>query len=126
MNAMEYHKSSEINIAITPLVLILGLEYDMDGNEYDASKAEAFYLDAGDTVEVYATPLHYCPCQVEDTGFKCIVGLPKTTNEPLSKAYDDKLLRNKNKWLICHEGNTGLINKGVYPGIHGENHKISY
>ena len=126
MNALEYHKSSEINVAVTPLVLILGLEYEMEGNEYNSDKAEAFYLEKGDAVEVFATSLHYCPCQVSDTGFSSVVVLPKNTNTPLEKASDDRLLFAKNKWLICHDGNDALIENGVYPGIHGKNYEIKY
>ena len=64
MNGLEYHKCSEINVAATPLCLILGLQYEMDGTEYDSAKVKAFYLEKGDAVEVYATSLHFCPCQV--------------------------------------------------------------
>ena len=127
MNAMEFHRSSEINIATTDLVLLLGLEYEMEGNEYSSDKIKAFYLKKGDAVEVYGTSLHFCPCQVSDDGFKCVVGLPAGTNDILDKKYnDDKLLFKKNKWIICHDENTALIEKGVYPGIHGKNYEIKY
>ena len=63
MNDMEYHNSSENNIAVTPLALLLGLEYEMDGMEYDLGKIKAFYLEKGEAVEVFATSLHYCPCR---------------------------------------------------------------
>lgn len=126
MNGLEYHRSSEVNIAATPLVLILGLQYEMDRNEYDSSKVKAFYLEKGDAVEVYATSLHFCPCQVSDNGFSCVVVLPKDTNTLLEKPTDDKLLFKKNKWIICHDKNDALIEKGVYPGIHGIDHEIKY
>lgn len=126
MNGLEYHRSSEVNIAVTPLVLILGLQYEMDGYEYDSSKVKAFYLEKGEAVEVYATSLHFCPCQVSDNGFSCVVVLPKDTNTLLDKPSSDKLLFKKNKWIISHYQNEELIEKGVYPGIHGENYKIKY
>ncbi len=126
LNGLEYHKSSEINIAVTPLVLLLGLVYEMDGNEYQSDRVKAFYLEAGDVVEIYSTTLHFCPCQVSDEGFSCVVALPRHTNELLSKKASDRLLFKKNKWLICHEDNTGLINRGAYPGIHGINYSINY
>ncbi len=126
MNALEFHKSSEINVAVTPLVLLLGLEYEMSGNEYAAENIRAFYLEKGDAVEVYGTSLHFCPCQTEDGGFSCVVVLPEGTNNVLDKASDDKLLFRKNKWLICHEDNRALIDRGAYPGIHGENYKVEY
>ena len=126
LNGLEYHKSSEINIAATPLVLLLGLEYEMVGNEYSASNVKAFYLEKGDAIEVYSTSLHFCPCQTDDNGFSCVVILPEGTNDVLDKSYCDKLLFRKNKWLICHEDNQALNEKGVYPGIPGKNFKIEY
>ncbi len=126
MNGLEYHKSSEVNIAITPLVLILGLEYEMEGDKFDASRAKAFYLKKGDAVEVYSTSMHFCPCQVSDEGFSAVVALPEGTNDILEGAVKDKLLFKKNKWIICHEKNQGLIERGVFPGIYGENHTIKY
>ena len=126
MNGLEYHRCSEVNIAATPLVLILGLQYEMDGTEYDSAKVKAFYLEKGDAVEVYATSLHFCPCQVSDSGFSCVTVLPKDTNTILDKPSDDKLLFKKNKWIICHDKNQALIDRGVYPGIHGVNYEIKY
>ncbi len=126
MNGLEYHKSSEINIAATSLVLILGLRYEMEEDEYDASKVKAFYLEKGDAVEVYSTSLHFCPCQVSDKGFSCIVVLPEGTNTLLDKSSGDRLLFKKNKWIICHDKNTALIERGVYPGLHGTNYEIKY
>lgn len=126
MNGLEFHHSSEINVAVTPLVLILGHVYDMDCSEYLSEKAEAFYLEKGDSVEIYGTSLHFCPCQVSDSGFSCVVVLPEGTNTALDKTSDDKLLFKKNKWLICHDKNASLIEKGVYPGIHGVNYEIRY
>jgi len=53
-----------------------------------------------------------------------VVVLHKGTNNLLDAPSDDKLLFKKNKWLICHEDNQVLIDKGVYPGLYGENYKI--
>ncbi len=126
MNGLEYHKCSEVSVGATPLCLILGLQYEMDGAEYDSSKVKAFYLEAGDAVELYATSLHFCPCQVSDNGFSCVTVLPKDTNTLLENPSDDKLLFKKNKWIICHNKNQELIDRGVYPGIHGINYEIKY
>ena len=126
MNAMEFHYCSEINIAATPLVLIVGLRQDMKDKEFDSENVKAFYLEKGDAVEVYATTLHFCPCQVTDDGFSAVVGLPEGTNCNLDCETDDRLLFRKNKWIICHEDNSNLIEKGVYPGIHGINYSLKY
>lgn len=126
MNATEWHTSSEINVAVTPIVLILGRLQDVVDNKIDSSLFKAFYLPAGTVVEVYATSLHYCPCEVQKEGFGCVVCLPQNTNTELTITPENKLLRNKNKWLIAHNDNKALIEKGVIAGISGVNHKIKY
>ena len=125
LNALEYHNCSEINVAATPLVLLLATRWDMDENgDLDASKIKAFLLEKGDAVEVFATTLHFCPCQATNDGFSCLVALPEGTNTLLDAPAKDKLLFKRNKWLICHEDNEGLKEKGIYPGIHGTNYEI--
>lgn len=126
LNGLEYHKCSEINFAATPLVLLLGLTYEMENNEYSSKQIKAFYLEKGDAIELYQTSMHFCPCQVSDKGFRCVVGLVEDTNDLLDIPSEEPLLFKKNKFLICHDKNTGLIDKGVYPGIHGENFEVKY
>ena len=126
MNATEWHTSSEINIAITPLVLILGHVWDINDGKIDSSKFKAFYLPEGTVVEVYATSLHFSPCEVEEGGFGCVVGLPKDTNTELAIESECRLLFRKNKWLIAHINNESLIKRGVIPGITGINYEIKY
>ncbi len=126
LNATEWHSSSELNVALTPLVLILGKRSDIKDGRIDSGKMKAFYIPEGAVIEVYATTLHFCPCQVSDGGFGCVVGLPTATNTPLDAPVEDKLLFRKNKWLLAHEQNEALIAKGAVAGICGENYKISY
>lgn len=127
LNALEWHKSSEVNVAVTPLVLLLAKLDDVgtDGR-LDSAKVKAFLLERGDAVEVYADTLHFCPCEVAGSGFGCVVVLPEGTNKPLERAHDDRLLYRKNKWIFCCEDNAALIIKGVVPAIYGENREISY
>lgn len=43
LNALEYHRNSEINIAVTNMVLLLGWLWDVEKDyTYDTSKVEAF------------------------------------------------------------------------------------
>lgn len=128
LNAAEYHRNSEINIAATDLVLILGKQQDITPEyTYDSGNMEAFLIPRGTVVEVYATTLHYAPCHTQEGGFRCVVILPQGTNTdltPLDKTVnkEDKLLLAKNKWLIGHE--EGGLPKEAYIGITGENLSI--
>ncbi len=127
MNAMEYHRTSEINVASTDLVLILGRQQDVEADDtYDTAKAEAFFVPAGTVIEVYATTLHYAPCHTQDGGFRCVVILPRGTNtdmEPVENVFsEDRLLFAKNKWLIGHE--EGGLPENAFIGLKGENRCI--
>ena len=126
LNALEWHKNSEINIAATDLVLLLAKLDDVEDGKLDAKKVVAFFVAKGEAIEVYADTLHFCPCQVADSGFNCVVVLPKDTNTNLENKPADPLLFRKNKWIFCHEDNEGLKAKGVVPAIFGENYKINY
>ena len=76
-------------------------------------------------VEVYATSLHFCPCEVNEAGFGCVVALPKGTNTDLETPSGDKLIFRKNKWIIAHEENETLKARGVASGISGINYEIN-
>ena len=123
LNAVEYHRNSEINVAVTDLVLLIGHQQDIEPDHtYDTSKIEAFLVPAGTGIEVYATTLHYAPCQVKEGGFQCVVVLPKGTNTDLTfqteKTGEDSLMTAKNKWLIAHED---AKIAGAFNGLKGEN-----
>jgi hypothetical protein len=128
LNAVEYHRSSEINIAVTDLILLIGSQQDIeDDYSYDTSKIEAFLVPAGTAIEVYATTLHYAPCNANEDGFRCVVVLPRDTNLPLDnkveKFGEDALLFARNKWLIGHS-DTDLGEQGAFIGLRGENISI--
>lgn len=123
LNAVEYHRNSEINVAVTDLVLLIGQQQDIEPDHtYDTSKIEAFLVPAGTGIEVYATTLHYAPCHVNEGGFQCVVVLPKGTNTDLTfqteKTGEDSLMTAKNKWLIAHED---AKIAGAFNGLKGEN-----
>ena len=123
LNAVEYHRNSEINVAVTDLVLLIGHQQDIEPDHtYDTSKIEAFLVPAGTGIEVYATTLNYAPCHVNEGGFQCVVVLPKGTNTDLTfqteKTGEDSLMTAKNKWLIAHED---AKIAGAFNGLKGEN-----
>lgn len=122
LNGLEYHRDSEINIAVTDMVLMIGMEQDIVDGKYDTSKVEAFLVPAGTIIEVYATTLHYAPCTVDRDGFKCVVILPKGTNTEIEKrapkCLEDEMLFARNKWLLVHPD---VAAPGQYVGLVGEN-----
>lgn len=126
LNATEWHTSSEINIAVTPIVLILAHVWQLENGKIDSGAFRAFYVPKGTAVEIYATSLHFTPCQVSNEGFGCVVALPAGTNTPLKENAEDPLLFRKNKWIVCHENNQTLIDRGVVPGITGVNYQVKY
>lgn len=126
LNAVEYHRSSEVNVACTDVILLIGSEQDIEDDfTYDTSKIEAFLLPAGTVAEVYATTLHYAPCGVDGAGFRCVVVLPRDTNLDLevqpNSAKEDKLLVARNKWLIAHPD---AKIAGAFNGLKGENIQV--
>lgn len=126
LNALEYHRNSEVNAAADDLILLVGQLCDVDPENYtyDTSKVEAFKVPAGTMFEMYATTLHYAPCSVDGKGFRNAVILPKGTNEPLTfepkREGEGKLLFAANKWLIAHP-ESGLDKDGAFVGLKGEN-----
>ena len=123
LNALEYHRSSEINVAGTDAILLVGHQSDITEDfTYDTSLVEAFFLPKGTAVELYATTLHYAPCSVDGAGFQVAIVLPKDTNLPLDEkheGWEDQLITAKNKWLIGHA--EGGLPEGSHIGLTGEN-----
>lgn len=142
LNGLEYHKSAEIDIAVTDLVLLLGRKADIgkDGT-YDSKKVDCFYLPRGTVLELAPEVLHFSPCKVEAGGFKSLIALPRGTNgalsaEELSAAraaapagsaagdIEPRLLFMRNKWLLAHPDRAILVERGAWPGIRGENIEV--
>ncbi|AOZ95014.1 DUF4867 family protein [Butyrivibrio hungatei] len=125
LNCLEYHRSSEINLGATDFILLLAKREEIVDHKIDSSKVKAFLCPKGTMIEVYATALHYAPCQAsKDSGFQVLVGLPKGTNvgmpsfTPVNQ--EDKLMTATNKWLLAHAESSEAKN-GAWIGITGEN-----
>lgn len=122
LNAVEYHRCSEFLVAATDLLLILGSQQDVtDDFTYETSKMETFLVPQGHCVEIYATTLHYAPCNAEDSGFLAGIILAKGTNTDLTQKHEggeDSLLAANNKWLIAHPD---CGKQGCHYGLIGEN-----
>lgn len=122
VNGMEYHQCSETIVAVTDIVLALGLRSDMHGNDYYINQSELFYIPKGIVVELYASTLHYTPICIYDK-FKTICLLLKGTGDPIKRR---GILKKKNKWFIAHPSNEDKILSGDYPGLRGPLIKINH
>lgn len=130
LNCLEYHRDSEVNLACTDMILLLGKEGDIDFEkfEYDTSKVEAFLAPKGTLVEVYATSLHYAPVNAGGK-FRSVVVLPRGTNTDLQfkpdPAGESRLLTATNKWLLAH-AESSEAKGGAVVALKGDNLVVNY
>ena len=130
-NGFEFHKGSEINVAATDFMLVLGHTWEIQNNTYRVEDAKVFFVKKGTAIEMYQTTLHLSPCRVTDEGFRDVVVLPRGTNTPLehkgeAAEAEAGLLLQKNKWVIAHPDREPLIKQGAHPGLLGENKELFY
>ncbi len=129
LNALEYHKCSEVNFTTSGLVLLLALPQDMNGGAVDSASVKGFYLPKGTAIEVYPKVLHFAPCRISNDGFRCLVVLEKGVNSPLGETCapasdEDRLLFMRGKWLLCHP-DSPQAKQGAFCGISGKNIKLN-
>ncbi len=125
LNCLEYHRDSEVNLGSADFILLLAKQEEIADGMLDTACVKAFRVPAGVPVEVYATTLHYAPCQVpEEEGFRGAVVLPLGTNadkpgfEP--KCEEDRWMTARNKWLLAHP-DSEEAKHGAHVGLHGVN-----
>ena len=116
-------------MGVEDCILLLAQQDEIIDGKLDTSKVKAFKAPAGVLVELYATTLHFCPCQVSDEGFRCIVVLPRGTNTELTfkpdPAGESRLLTATNKWLLPHP-DSPEAKGGAVVALKGENHVVNY
>ena len=129
LNCLEYHRDSEVNIGTTDFILLLAKEDEIENGVLDTAKVKAFRAPKGAAVEVYATSLHYAPCEVpEADGFRVAVVLPKGTNTPKPEYKpqneEDTWMTARNKWLLAHP-ESSEAKSGAHIGLQGINIDIA-
>ena len=129
LNCLEYHRDSEINLGSRDFILLLGKEENIRDGFLDTATIQAFRCPANTMIEVYATALHYAPCEAQKgQGFRVMVALPKGTNlekpvmEP--KNAEDRWLWACNKWLLAHP-ESDEAKQGAHIGLCGTNIDIA-
>ena len=129
LNCLEYHRDSEVNVGATDFILLLAKREEIVDGVLSTDRVKAFYVPAFVPVEVYATTLHYTPCNAaKDRGFKVAVVLPKLTNTELPAfspcSSEDRFLFARNKWLLAH-ADSPEAKSGAAVALTGENIDIA-
>lgn len=120
LNCMEYHTCPEVDIAGSDLILLLALYEDIVDGKLDSTKVKAFYLKKGEAFVLNPYVLHYSPCRINDSGFRCGIILQDKTNMDLMVNPQDKKLFKINKWLLAHK-DAVEVKDNAYIGITGIN-----
>ncbi len=124
LNCLEYHKSSEWNVALNDVILVIAKQTEIQDGKLDTACTKAFLLPAGVGVELYATTLHYAPMNVKEESYRVVCALPLGTNgakpEMEIRSLEDKMCAGSNKWLMAHKDSQDAQN-GAYVGLVGEN-----
>ena len=126
LNCLEYHRDSEINLPQEDIILLLAHRWQVEEGTLDTGAVKAFRVPGGTAVELYATTLHYAPCDsCPGAGFRVAVVLPRGTNLPLEGARtpccpEDGQLWARNKWLLAHPAAPEAA-QGAWVGLRGEN-----
>lgn len=128
LNALEYHKCSEVNFSTTGCVLLMALPEQIVHRRLNSSEVVGFYLPADVMIEVYPRVLHFAPCRIAEDGFNCMVILEADVNSPLdsvdtSLEGEAGMLWMRGKWLIAHPDSIPA-SKGAFVGIQGENLQV--
>jgi hypothetical protein len=131
LNGMEYHKSPEVIIAGTDLLLFLAKPSDLkDFSTLNSSCAKVFFAPIGSAFSLNTEILHLSPSCVHQSGFKSVIILPKDTNLDLDEKLGEDnekeslILFKKNKWIITHKDRKPLVSQGVKIGITGINSRL--
>lgn len=127
LNALEYHKCSEVLVEFEPCVLIVGHIWDIKEDQVASEDLKLFYVPAGLCVELYATTLHFAPCMATNRGVRQVVCQTATTNTPLHHPErtdpngENPYLYQRNKWVLAHPEAAASFDSRVVFGITGEN-----
>lgn len=123
-SAIEYHNGSEVNIACTDIIMVLGQRQDLEQHHnFDPhTQADIFYIPKNTVFEMYNTTLHYSPIEITPDGFKVVVILPLGTNEELSVSFqsNNPYIVKQNKFQVVHPSRIDKISQGIQIGLVGD------
>lgn len=117
ISAVEFHQGSEVIVAVTDAILVVGHRYDIENAQYDARLMEQFLLEKGTTIELYSTTLHYSPIETDERGYKQAIALIQGTNTKLSEEVNNPLVKVTNKFMLVHKSRKDKIQAGYLVGL---------
>lgn len=123
-SAVEFHQSSEVNIALDDVILVLGQRQLLEVNQtFDPhTEGKAFYIPAGSVIELFNTTLHYAPVEVFEHGYRVVVVVVEGTNTALPSDFHSQNPRvvKKGKFQVVHPSRKDKIAQGYQVGMSGE------
>lgn len=124
INCVEYHNHEEIDLAGTDMVLFLGRLEDMYGMSIDTDRLACFFVPAGTVLTFLTGTLHFAPCQVHSSGFRCGVILQRGTNAPIPPEKRHGAYFAQSKWLIGHAESRQVREMHAACGLTGKNLEV--
>ena len=79
LNCLEYHKSSEFNIALDDVVLVLGLENQIVDGSFSTDNCKAFLVPKHTLVKMNAAIWHLAPLPATKEQLTAMIILPECT-----------------------------------------------
>lgn len=126
VNCLEYHKGSELQLAVEDTIIPVGQWRDIDSEwKYDLSKLELFFCPGGTAIELNAQTLHDSPFSTDMTvGFRMIIGLPRGTNSEMTPIPrlngEDGLFASKNTWMLHYSNAPEVVSGSMNVGLIGK------
>ena len=124
INCMEYHDHEEIDLAGTDLLLFLGRMEDMNGLTISTDSLKCFFVPAGTVLTFSTGTLHFAPCRVHKSGFRCGVILQRGANAPIPPEKRRGAYFAQSKWLIGHAESRQVKELHAVCGLTGENYEV--
>ena len=124
INCMEYHDHEEIDLAGADMVLFLGRIEDMEGLSLSTDKLKCFFVPAGTALTFKTGTLHFAPCRVHSSGFRCGVILQKGANAPVPPDKRHGAYFARSKWLIGHAESRQVRELHAHQGLFGTNYEV--
>lgn len=120
LTGIEYHIGSEVNIALTDCILLLGEPKNLQEETIDGEELVSIYVKKGEIIEIYSKVLHYTPIEVDTCGMAMLVILLEGTNTDLEYYHRGNALIKKNKWYVTHKSQKKKIELGYKVALLGE------